>query len=156
MKTFKLAAFTFFSLFGMNAFGQTGEANKQLIRDSFERWAAGKGSFFDLLAEDVSWTISGSSSLSKTYTSKQQLLDEVIVPLNALLSQKIVPTVREIYADGNTVIAIWDGKATAFNGDPYNVSYAWFMQLEKGRIVKVTAFLDTKDFDGIFEKGAKR
>jgi hypothetical protein len=30
------------------------------------------------------------------------------------------------------------------------------MQLEKGKIVKVTAFLDTKDFDGIFEKAAKR
>ena len=156
MKTFKLAAFTFFSLFGMNAFGQIEEANKQLIREGFDRWTAGTGSFFDLLAEEVRWTISGSSSLSKTYTSKQQLLDEVIVPLNELLSQKIVPTVRELYAEGNMVIAIWDGKATAFNGDPYNVSYAWFMQLEKGKIVKVTAFLDTKDFDLIFEKGEKR
>ncbi|WP_343634906.1 nuclear transport factor 2 family protein [Fluviicola sp.] len=156
MKTFKLTAFTLFSLFGMNAFSQTEAANKQLIRDGFDRWAAGTGSFFDLLAEDASWTISGSAALSKTYTSKQQLLDEVIVPLNELLTQKIVPTVREIYADGNTVIVIWDGKATAFNGDPYNVSYAWFMQLDKGKIVKVTAFLDTKDFDAIFEKAAKR
>lgn len=156
MKTFKLIAFTCFSLVGMKAAGQTEAANKQLIREGFDRWVQGTGSFFDLLAEDVSWTISESSTLSKTYISKQQLLDEVIVPLNESLAQKIVPSMREIYADGNTVIVIWDGKATAFNGDPYNVSYAWFMQVEKDKIVKVTAFLDTKDFDLIFEKGRKR
>jgi len=70
-------------------------------------------------------------------------LDEVIDPLNKRLSKLIVPTVRSIFEDGNTVIAIWDGAATAADGQPYNVSYAWFMEMKAGKIIKVTAFLDT-------------
>jgi ketosteroid isomerase-like protein len=155
MKTIQLMAISLFSLLGINVGAQTLEENKKIIRDGFDRWAAGKGSFFDLLAEDATWTISGSSSLSKTYTSKKQLLDEVIVPLNMLLSQKIVPTVREIYSDGSTIIVIWDGKATRLNGKPYNVSYAWFLKMQHGKIVAVTAFLDTKDLEEIFSEENK-
>lgn len=64
----------------------------------------------------MQWTISGSSTLSKTYTSKKQLNDEVIDPLNERLSKRIVPAVRNIYQDGSTVVAIWDGTATALDG----------------------------------------
>jgi ketosteroid isomerase-like protein len=92
------------------------EKNKELVRVGFEKWATGSGSFFDLLDDDAHWTISGSSYLSKTYISKKQLADEVLNPLNDRLSQKIIPTVRALFADGNTVIAIWDGKATDLMG----------------------------------------
>lgn len=128
------------------------EKNKELVRVGFEKWATGSGSFFDLLDDDAHWTISGSSYLSKTYTSKKQLADEVLNPLNDRLSQKIIPTVRALLADGNTVIAIWDGKATALDGKPYSVSYAWFMEMQQGKIVKVTAFLDTLDLEEIFKR----
>jgi len=33
--------------------------------------------FFDLLADDLQWTITGSTYLSKTYTSKKQFLDDL-------------------------------------------------------------------------------
>src|SRR3954471_10684362 len=33
--------------------------NKALVRRSFDAWTSGSGSPFDLLAEDVSWTITG-------------------------------------------------------------------------------------------------
>ncbi|MEA5403190.1 nuclear transport factor 2 family protein [Arcicella sp. DC2W] len=141
---------TQFSMAQQNSLQQ--DSNRQLIKEGFEKWANGSGSFFDLLAEDVHWTISGSSYLSKTYTSKKQLIDEVLNPLNDRLSQKIIPTIREIFVDNNTVIAIWDGKATALDGKPYNVSYAWFMEIQHGKIVKVTAFLDTLDLEEIFKR----
>lgn len=126
--------------------------NQQIILAGFQSWTDGTGSFFDLLSEDVEWTISGSSPLSKIYKSKKALLDEVIDPLNERLSQKIVPHVRESYADGEVVIVIWDGNATAKDGQSYNVSYAWFMTMKEGKIVKVTAFLDTLDFADIFKR----
>ena len=140
-----------------NAFSQINNqkkmsTNKQLVKTYFEKWSSGTGSFFDLLDENVQWTISGSSALSKIYTSKKQLIDEVIDPLNERLSKRIVPSVRNIYQDSNTVIAIWDGSATALDGQPYNVSYAWFMEMKDGKIVKVTAFLDTLDFETIFKR----
>lgn len=80
--------------------------NKEIIHEGFAKWANGTGNFFDLLTDDVEWTIMGSSPVSKTYVSRKQFLEEVIEPLNARLSVKIVPRVRGIYADGDMVIAL--------------------------------------------------
>jgi hypothetical protein len=41
------------------------------------------------------------------------------------------------------VVVHWDGQATAKDGSRYENSYSWHMQLENGRITRVTAFLDT-------------
>lgn len=126
--------------------------NKQIIREGFAKWANGTGSFFDLLADDVEWTITGSSPISKTYTSRKQFLEEAIAPLNERLSEKIVPRVRGIYADGDMVIALWDGTATAKDGKPYNNTYSWYMTLKNGRIVKVVAFFDTIDLADLWRR----
>jgi ketosteroid isomerase-like protein len=37
--------------------------NKQLIQNGFDSWANKTGNFFDLLADDVQWTITGSAPL---------------------------------------------------------------------------------------------
>ncbi|WP_231589915.1 nuclear transport factor 2 family protein [Methanosarcina siciliae] len=117
--------------------------NKEIINEGFAKWASGAGDVFDLLTDDMEWTIIGSSPVSKTYTNRKQFLEEVITPLNERLSVKIVPRVRGIYADGDMVIALWDGTATAKDGKPYNNTYSWYMTMKNGRIVKVVAFFDT-------------
>lgn len=122
------------------------EKNKAIISEAFANWANGTGSFFDLLADDAEWTITGSSPISKTYTSRQQFMDEAITPINERLSVRIVPKVRGIYADGDMVIALWDGTATAGDGKAYENTYSWYMTMKDGRIVKVVAFFDTIDF----------
>lgn len=122
------------------------EKNKEIVSKGFADWANGTGSFFDLLDENVEWTITGNSPISKTYTSRQQFLDEAITPINERLSARIIPTVRGIYADGDMVIALWDGTATARDGVPYNNTYSWYMTMKDGRIVKVVAFFDTIEF----------
>ncbi|MCL4244078.1 MAG: hypothetical protein KJ002_02960, partial [Candidatus Dadabacteria bacterium] len=43
------------------------EKNKEIVSKGFADWANGTGSFFDLLDENVEWTITGSSPISKTY-----------------------------------------------------------------------------------------
>jgi hypothetical protein len=96
------------------------ETNKKIVQEGFEGWANGTRNFFDLLSSDVHWTITGTSPLSKTYTSKKQVLEEVIQPLNARLSKKIVPKVQRLYADGDWVAALWEGEATAKDGSVRN------------------------------------
>ncbi|WP_375419412.1 nuclear transport factor 2 family protein [uncultured Hymenobacter sp.] len=126
--------------------------NKQLIQQAFARWAAGTGNFFDLLTDDVQWTITGSSPYSKTYTSKQQFIDEAVTPLSVRLAGPIVPKVRNVYADGDVVVAIWDGAATAKDGQPYRNTYSWAMTLKNGRITHVTAFLDLIPYLDVFKR----
>jgi ketosteroid isomerase-like protein len=154
MKTLKVTLFTaLLAATALNiAKAQSPVTNKQIIKAGFDRWAKGEGSFFDLLTDDVQWTITGSTPLSKTYTSKAQFLKEVIDPLNQRLSKKITPTVRALYADGDVVIALMDGQAVASDGQPYNMSYAWFMQMKKGKIIKVTAFLDGIQFSDVMDR----
>jgi len=56
------------------------DSNKALVRASFDRWAKGTGTPFELISPDAEWTIVGSSPLSKTYHPIQSFLDEVIHP----------------------------------------------------------------------------
>ncbi|MFZ4928659.1 nuclear transport factor 2 family protein [Chryseobacterium sp. Mn2064] len=125
---------------------KTVSTNKELVRESFENWVSKTGSPFDLLADDVEWTITGSSKQSKTYTSKKQLINEVLNPLNERLSKRITPNVKGIYADGDMVIVWWKSDAITNAGESYNGEYAWFMKFENGKIIKVTAFLDNQKF----------
>jgi uncharacterized protein len=72
---------------------QAGE-NKATIRQAFDAWAAGTGGVFDLLADDATWTIVGTTPVSGTYTSRQQFMDVVISPFNARMAAPLVPTVH--------------------------------------------------------------
>ncbi|WP_276485562.1 nuclear transport factor 2 family protein [Paraflavitalea pollutisoli] len=137
-------------IIALPAFTQHTMNNKTLIKEAFEKWAKGTGSFFDLLAPDVVWTITGKSAIAKTYTSKTQFIQEAIDPLNRRFSHKIVPTVKGIYAEADIVIALWEGNAVASDGKPYTNTYSWYMKISGGRIVAVTAFFESKDLDDIW------
>jgi uncharacterized protein len=128
------------------------ERNKRLIQEGFDRWANNQGSFYDLLSDAAEWTITGTSPVSKTYTSRKQFLDEVIAPLSARLSRQIIPKVRALYADGDTVVALWDGTSVAKDGRSYNNTYSWFMTMKNDRIVKAVAFFDTIGLANLWER----
>ncbi|MDM1293953.1 nuclear transport factor 2 family protein [Sphingobacterium sp. N143] len=126
--------------------------NKEIIAKAFQHWHNGIGNFFDLLTDDMKWEIAGSTPYSKTYTSKQEFLDQVIIPLNKKLKVKIKPTIRNIFADKDMVIVLWDGEAVALDGRPYRSSYSWYMHMKGGKIIKVVAFLDGIEFEDIMKR----
>lgn len=128
--------------------------HRSLIRRSFEAWAAGTGSPFQLLADDVSWTITGNSAGAGTYTSREQFMEEVIRPFNARLSEPLKPTVRQLYQDGSSVVVYFDAVATATDGKPYVNTYAWILDLRGDRIVRVVAFFDAIAFDDLWKRVA--
>lgn len=118
------------------------EKNKQLVKKGFDSWASG-GSFFDLLSDEVEWTIAGTSSLSKTYHGKKEFIDQAMNKVNEKLKGKIVPTLESLYADGDMVVAVWYGKATTTLNQPYNNRYVWLLTVKDYKIVKALVFLDT-------------
>lgn len=117
--------------------------NSAVIRQAFDDWKNGRGSVFDLLAEDAEWTVAGVSPVSAVYPTRQALVEEAVEPIHAQLATAITPEVKHIIAQGNNVVVLWDGTATARNGAPYNNSYAWHLVMEDGAITRVMAFLDT-------------
>lgn len=117
--------------------------NAAQVHAAFDGWRNGQGSVFDLLADDVVWTVAGDSPVSGTYRTKQAFLDEAVAPITARLATPIVPSVTRIVADGDHVVVLWQGSATAHDGAVYRNDYAWHLELAGGRIVRATAYLDT-------------
>ena len=119
--------------------------NKKLILDAFAAWARGDGNaFFNLLAEDVRWTVIGSTPVSRTYSSRDAFVEGAVKPLTAKLAGPIVPTVRDIIAEGDKVALQWEGRSSAKNGTVYYQVYCWVMRLTDGKVREGTAYLDTE------------
>jgi uncharacterized protein len=83
---------------------------------------------------------------------RDEFIDTVIKPFNARLTKPLVPTMRSLHSDGDTVIALFDGEALALDGKPYRNTYAWLMEMKDGKIVKVTAFFDAITFDEFWKR----
>lgn len=118
--------------------------NKQLVKQAFDKWTSGTGNFLDLLADDVHWTVAGSSPVSGVYKSRQQFLEDAVNPITNKLSGKITPVkLLGLYADNDVVVLLWEGAAEAKDGLPYKNTYCWQMTLKAGKIISAIAFLDT-------------
>lgn len=108
--------------------------NKETVRRAFGDWAAGGTRFFDILADDVVWTIAGSGPSAQTFRSKADFIAKAVTPFGARLAVPLRPTVRAIYADGDEVVTLWDGIAQTRDGRTYRNSYAWFFTMRGGRV----------------------
>jgi uncharacterized protein len=92
-------------------------SNRERAEEAFRDWRDGTGSITDLLADDVRWTIVGRSRVSKTFDGKEQFVREMLQPFGARFSEPFRPVaVRGVYADGDTVVVLWDGEGTRLDG----------------------------------------
>ena len=131
------------------------EANREVIRAAFDAWQAGTRAISDVFAPDMVWRIEGHSLASAEYRGKQAFLDEVLTPFGARFrtGEPFRPVVvRAVFADGDTVIVLWDGRGIANDGRPYENSYAWFMRMRDGAVVDGTAFYDSISFNGLWSR----
>src|SRR5262249_4263453 len=95
----------------------------------------------------------GRSAASKHYLGKQQFVDEVLRPFGARFGAAFRPTViRGIYEDGETVVVLWDGKGVALDGVAYENTYAWFLTMSDGLVVKAVAFFDSIAFNELWRR----
>ena len=130
-------------------------SNRERVEKAFRDWHDGTGYITDLLADDLRWTIVGRSEVSKTFEGKEQFVGEVLQPFGARFSQSrpFRPVaLRGVYADGDTVVVLWDGEGTRLDGKPYENTYAWFMRFRDGLVVEATAFFDSIAFDELWRE----
>ncbi|WP_307789550.1 nuclear transport factor 2 family protein [Mycolicibacterium baixiangningiae] len=147
-----------FMMFGSNATSAAEDPptpqqrNAEVIRNAFALGVGGdEHTFYSVLAEDVQWTVARAVE-PRTYTSRAQFLREGAGPIQSRLTGPIQANVRQLIAEGDVVVAIWDGTATARDGRPYVNSYAWVMTLRDERVVRATAFLDMVVLNELLER----
>lgn len=129
----------------------TEDRNRAVVQASFDAWAAGTGSPFELLAREATWTIVGRSVASATY-NREGFMSEVIRPFNARMRAGLKPSIRSLIAEGNAVVVVFDGNGIALDGKPYANTYAWFLQMRDGEIVKASAFFDSIEFNDLWQR----
>lgn len=129
----------------------TAALNEAVVRQAFERWAAGGSVFGPLLAPDVRWTIHGSGPVAGTYESRQSFVEDASRPLISRLTVPVVPEVHAIWAVDETVIVRFDGAATTTSGAPYVNQFVWIFRMEDGLVVEAEAFLDLVAYQEVVE-----
>jgi ketosteroid isomerase-like protein len=160
-----LATALLLSLLGACAHSQGGSAvsiradidaveqrNRALVETAFQKWRDGTGSPYDLLAEDVSWTIVGRSDAARAYPSREAFMSEVIRPFNARMREGLRPTIRNLYVDGDAVVIFFDAAGVAADGQGYANTYAWFWEMRDGRVVRAHAFFDSISFNELWRR----
>ena len=122
----------------------TTDRNRQLMRGVFAELAGGNNRpFREALADDIAWTIIGTTRWSRTYRGKQALIDELLRPLYALFADQYTATVHRIIADDDVVVVEYRGKVTTTAGKPYHNTYCFVCRLADGKIRELTEYCDT-------------
>ena len=119
--------------------------NKQLIQHIFSELSNGNpGPFVESLADDVQWTIIGTTDWSKTFDGKQAVLAELLGPLSANFDEPLRVTPHRFIAEDDFVVVEARGQATTRSGKPYNNTYCWVYRLADGKVQELTEYLDTQ------------
>src|SRR5262249_13862470 len=123
----------------------TAADNKQLLQQIFAELERGNPRpFVDSFADDVTWTIGGTTPWSRTYEGRQAVIEQLLRPLRDALTAPVKVTARRFLADGDSVVVEADGEATTRAGRPYNNHYCWIFRVEGGKVRAITEYLDTE------------
>lgn len=118
--------------------------NRQLVTGIFEELAKGNGEpFVEAWADDLSWTVMGTTEWSRTYRGKDTVIRELVQPLFAQFTGTLTTTARQIIAEDDYVVIQASGQATTKAGEAYNNRYCFIFRVEGGQIREITEYLDT-------------
>jgi ketosteroid isomerase-like protein len=119
--------------------------NKRLLQRIFDRLADGDSKLFlDSMAEDFTWTVTGTNSWSGTYAGKTAVLEELLQPLRRKVTDRVRTIPQRFLADGDHVVVEAQGRSTTCAGAAYDNRYCFVFRLEHGKLVHVTEYMDTE------------
>jgi|SRR5262245_42046657 uncharacterized protein len=119
--------------------------NKKLIQDMFAELSKGNAqAFMNNMADDVEFTIVGTTKYSGTCKGKQELVSKVLQPLSAQLEGGLTITPENFIAEGDFVAMQARGKSNTKAGGTYNNTYCQVFRIVNGKVQQVTEYLDTE------------
>jgi uncharacterized protein len=79
-------------------------------------------------------------------------VEQVLTPLRNALVSLPVPIVDRIIVDCDWAAVNWHSEGTVGkNGADYDMTYAWMMRIEDGKIVEVIGFYDGAKVSAVLE-----
>jgi ketosteroid isomerase-like protein len=127
--------------------------NKQLIQTMFAELSKGNAeAFLGNMADNIRFTIIGTTKYSGTFNGKQELISKLLAPLTAQLEGGLTITPDNFIADGDYVAMQARGKSTTKTGKSYNNTYCQVFRLTNDKVQEVTEYLDTELVTSAFGK----
>ena len=118
--------------------------NKELMRQAFEALGAGDSRpFVDSLADDVRWTITGSTEWSGTYYGKQEVQTRLLGPLVAQFADRYTARAERLIAEDDHVVVEFRGSVITTAGLDYNNTYCYVCRLAGGKVREIREYWDT-------------
>jgi len=118
--------------------------NKELLQQIFAELAKGNSRpLVESMADDFSWTVSGSTKWSRTYAGKQAVLNELFATLRSHMADRIKTIGNRFIAEDDLVVVDAHGSNTTKSGKPYDNKYCFVFRLADGKLKEVTEYTDT-------------
>ena len=125
--------------------------NERAIRRSFDAWAGGRGSFYDMMDDDAEVVLAGTAPHAGSYR-KDAFMRDVAGPLMGRFASPPVPRLRRSWSSGQSVVVEADAVGTTLDRQPYSQAYVFVFEMARGRVSKVTEYLDMAAFNTVWER----
>lgn len=130
----------------------TTEETRAFLTGLFQAWTqqGNPAPFVDALADDVTWTATGTSPISGVYRSKAAYADNVLRPLGERLES--IPTLQlvRLLVEDDWAAAQLAGRGRGKRGEDYDMDYCWLIQVRDNQIRQVIGFFDTAKANALF------
>ncbi len=118
--------------------------NKAVLAHAFAETAKGNGRpFVDMMADDVAWTIIGTTSWSRTYTGKASVIRDLLTPLAANFDGPNIVVTERFVAEDDLVVVEARNLSRTKRGEAYTNRYSWTFRFVDGRVADIMEYADT-------------
>jgi ketosteroid isomerase-like protein len=118
--------------------------NVERVRKLIDDMNAGNAdAYLGALAEDVRYTVIGSTPFSGTREGRDAIITQIVMPLMEKLEGFIKVTPQAIFGDGDRVCVQAKGEARTKDGKAYDNTYCFVFRFRGEHIAEVTEYMDT-------------
>jgi hypothetical protein len=118
--------------------------NKQLVKQIYTDAANRSGTtFIDNLADDVSWTVTGQYSWSRTFKGRDAILNGLMGHVRSLLAERPRTVAHNFIAEGDTVVVEAKGDNVTKTGVRYDNDYCMVWRIENGKVKQIREYCDS-------------
>jgi hypothetical protein len=118
--------------------------NKAVLQQAFAETAKGNGRpFVDMMANDVRWSIIGSTAWSRTYEGKADVLANLLGPLATNFNGPNTVTAERFIGEDDLVAVEGRNRSVTHDGTAYANRYCWVFTFRDGKVAEIVEYCDT-------------
>jgi len=120
--------------------------NKQLMQHIFAELLKGNAEpYIASLADDIRWTLIGTTKFFGTFHGKQAVFKELLEPVLSQIAGSPTMMAHRFIAEGDYVVVECHGQNTTTTaGKAYNNTYCFVHRVTEGKVHEITEYLDTE------------